>query len=259
MLQQLKEIMEYWKASIYEQQEDETDLIACMLRLIGQPPLRILEIGCGGAKLSASLAQAGHEVTGMDCNAAMLHFARQKAEKLPNLHLHQADALLASWGCGYDVVLLGTNLMCNLLTEWDYKQAQKQLIQRAAEALRPGGKLIVDFDCPDSLSPYGAGQPERMIFSGCDDRGVSGRYYVRGEAANEKKRLVRSRCRTEIIPAQGTPFQLTQEQTKHFPTLTEICAWLYREGFTIELLHGGHHGEPFDLQHRRAVIVARKE
>ncbi len=259
MLQQQKKQLEYWKAYVYEQQEDETAIAACILRLIGDRRLRILEIGCGGAKLSAPLAQAGHDVTGMDASGAMLYFAVKQARSLPNLHLRKADSLAEAWGSGYDAVILGANLLCSLITDWDYKQAQKQLIQRSAAALKTGGKLIIDFDCPATLEAYGANAGEKLIFEGTDDHGTTGRYYVCGVFSDEKTRTVRSRRRIEITPAVGVPFQITTEHTKHFPTLAELCTWLYREGFTIEALHGGHHGEPFDALHRRAVIVARKD
>ena len=259
MLQQQKKQLEYWKACIYEQQEDETAIISCMRRLIGDNPRRILEVGCGGAKLSAPLAEDGHDVTGIDCNGAMLYFAVKRARALPNLHLRKADALTEAWGNNYDAVILGANLLCNLITDWDYKQAQKQLIQRSAAALKPGGKLILDFDCPSTLEAYGAGSPERLIFDGTDDHGSTGRYYVCGVMCDEKTRTVRSRRRFEISPTEGVPFQMTTEHTKHFPTLAEVCTWLYRECFTIEILHGGFDGEPFDLLHRRAVIAARRD
>jgi len=259
LLQQQKKQLEYWKAYVYAQQEDETAIAACMLRLLGSQPLRILEIGCGGAKLSAPLAQAGHDVTGLDVSGAMLYFAVKQARSLPNLHLRKADALAESWGSNYDAVILGANLLCNLITDWEYKQAQKQLIQRSAAALKPGGKLIADFDCPDTLDGYGAASGERLIFEGADDHGSEGRYHVYGGFADEKTRTVRSRRRIEIVPAAGVPFQVTTEHTKHFPTLAEVSAWLYREGFTIESIHGGHQGQPFDLHHRRAVIAARKD
>ena len=259
MLQQQKKQLEYWKAYIYEQQEDESAIIACVHQLIGSQPLRILEIGCGGAKLSASLAQAGHDVTGMDVSGAMLYFAVRRARSLPGLHLRKADALTEPWGSNYDAVILSANLMLNLITDWDYKQAQKQLIQRSAAALRPGGKLIIDFDCPSTLAAYGAGAPEKLVFEGPDDHGSTGRYFVCNVSCDEKTRMVRSRRRAELTPAQGVPFQMTTEQTKHFPTLAEVCTWLYREGFSVDALYGGHHGEPFDRQHRRAVIAARKD
>lgn len=258
-MQQQKNLLEYWKAYLYHQQDQESDLIACMQRLIGAQPLRILEIGCGSAKLSAALAQTGHDVTGIDCSSAMLHFAAQKAETLPNLRLKNADAFVEPWGSGYDVVILGANLIHSLVTDWDYKQAQKQLIHRAGDALIAGGKLILDFDCPDQLAAYEAAANETLCMKGTDDRGNTGRHFISGFLANEKTRTIRFTSKTEILPSKGNPFRATINHTKHFPTLSEICAWLYRENFTIELLHGGHHGEAFDMQHRRAVVVARKE
>lgn len=259
MLQQQKNQWEYWKAYVYEQQETDAAALACMRRLIGDQPQRILEVGCGGAKWSAPLAKAGHDVTGIDCNGAMLYLAVRRARSLPNLHIRKADALAEPWGTNYDVIILGANLLCTLITEWDHKQAQKQLIQRSAAALRTGGRLIIDFDCPDTLEAYGAGAKEKLVFEGTDDRGSAGRHFVCGSLSNEKTRMVRSRTRTEIVPAQGEPFRVVTEHTRHYPTLSEVCAWLYREGFTIESLHGGYHCEPFDLLNRRAVIAARKD
>lgn len=259
MLQQQKKLLAYWKAYTCQQQENEDALLACVQRLIGEAPRRILDVGCGGAKLSAPLAQAGHDVTGIDCSSAMLYFAAKKARSLPGLHIRKADAVTEAWGTEYDAVLLCANLMCDIITDWDCKQAQKQLIQRSAAALRTGGRLIIDFECPDTLEAYGAGAREKLSFEGKDDRGSTGRCFVCGSLSNEKTRMVRSRVRTEISPAEGAPFRTVTEHTKHFPTLAEVCTWLYREGFTIESLYGGYHNEPFDLAHRRAVIAARKE
>ena len=258
-MQQQKQVLEYWKTYLYEQQEDESDLIACMQRLIGTQPLRILEIGCGCARLSAALAEAGHDVTGVDSNSAMLALAAEKARHFPNLHLKTADAFSEPWGSHYDTVILGANLLLSLTTEWDEKQAQKQLIRRAGDALAPGGRLILDFDCPDDLSAYSADVSRKCCFKGTDDRGNTGRHLIFDSLVNEKNRTIRFTSRTEILPSKGNPFRATANYTRHFPTLSEMCAWLYREGFTIECLNGGYHGEAFDLRHRRAVIVARKD
>ena len=259
MLQQQKNQWEYWKAYVYEQQETDAAALACMRRLIGDQPLRILEVGCGGAKWSAPLAKAGHDVTGIDRNGAMLYLAVRRARSLPNLHIRKADALAEPWGTNYDVIILGANLLCTLITEWDHKQAQKQLIQRSAAALRPGGKLIIDFDCPVSLAAYGAELEKKQCFEATDSHGTAGRHLVCGSVSSEKNRMLRTSCQTEIIPANGPAFQVVREHTRHFPTLAEVSAWLYREGFAIESLYGGYRNEPFDMLHRRAVIAARKE
>lgn len=250
-------IQAHWMAYLYEQTEDETELIRCMLGLLGTPPLRILEIGCGGGKLCVPLAQAGHFVTGMDSDEHMLAFARKKAMALPHLQFLHCDALHTPWGTGYDAVILGTNLLLNIITTWDYKQAQKQLIFRAADALGPEGLLILDFDCPKTLNAF-RNQDEWLCMEGTDDWGTAGKYFVCNDTADEHKRMVMSRRRLELSPSGEPAFTVTLSSTKHFPTLEEVCSWLFRAGFSITGLYGGHHGEAFDAQHRRAVITAQK-
>lgn len=247
----------HWFAHIYEQTEDETALAACMLRLVGNRPLRILEIGCGGGKLCVPLAQAGHDVTGMDADVHMLQYAQEKAHSLPNLRLLHGDALTQPWGRDYDVVLLGSNLFVNLTTDWDYKQAQKQLIFRAADALRPGGRVVLDFDCPETLAAFN-NDHEWLCMEGTDDLGTHGRYYVCNSTADERSRTVKGQRRFELTPQEGQLLSMTINSTKHFPTLEEVCGWLYRAGLSILSIHGGHDGEAFDQHNRRAVITARK-
>lgn len=252
-----EELQSYWFAHIYEQTEDETELVACMQRLVGDAPLRILEIGCGGGKLCVPLAQAGHDVTGMDADTHMLRYTREKALHLPQLHLVHGDALTQDWGTDYDVVILGSNLLINLTTDWDYKQAQKQLIFRAASALRPGGRLLLDFDCPETLAHFNNDQ-EWLCMEGTDDLGTHGRYYVCNSTADERTRTVKGQRRFELTPQAGSPLTATTSSIKHFPTLEEVCGWLYRAGFTIASIYGGHNDEAFDVHHRRAVISAHK-
>lgn len=255
MTDRQKEILKYWYAYIYERDEDETEIISCGLKLLGDTPQNILEAACGGAKLAAPLAEAGHCVTGFDIDEAMLHYARERAGRISNLHIYNGDALTEPWGRNFDAVILGTNLMLNIVTDWDYQQAQKRLVSRAYEALRPGGHLWLDFDCPDAIA---ASMQDRLCFEGTDDRGTYGQYFVLAGSFDEKTRVESSGRRYIITAADGEKFVHETRLVKHFPTLEQVCGWLNRTGFTIELLHGGHNGEPFDSDHRRAVIWARK-
>lgn len=252
-----EDIQAHWFAHLYEQTENEEALVACMLRLLGSAPLRLLEVGCGGGKLCVPLARAGHDVTGMDADEHMLRIAHEKAHMLSNLHLIHSDALTRRWGVDYDAVILGSNLLVNLTTDWDYKQAQKQLIFRAADALRPGGRLLLDFDCPATLIAFNNDR-EWLCMEGTDDAGTHGGYYVCNSIADERTRTVKGQRRFELTPQKGESLTITVNSVKHFPSLEEVCSWLFRAGLTIASIHGGHNGESFDQQNRRAVIVARK-
>lgn len=253
-----KQILEYWYAYIYEQDEDETAMAEYIVREMGDRPLRILEAACGGGKLCVPLAQAGHDVTGIDQDESMLRHLYEKSENLPNIHVLHSDLLAKPWGSGYDAVVLGANLMVNIVTDRDYKRAQKNLLERAHEALKTGGRLFIDYDCPLELSKWIPANTEGVCFEGNDDRGTHGRYIVLNGTASDRTRVVTGGRRWEITPADGEPFAHTESRYKYFPPLEQICAWLYRIGFAVESVNGGYNGEAFDHNHRRAVIWARK-
>jgi ubiquinone/menaquinone biosynthesis C-methylase UbiE len=50
-----------------------------LLPLLPPPPARIVDLGCGTGSLAAVLAEAGHEVVGLDRSGEMLAAARTKA------------------------------------------------------------------------------------------------------------------------------------------------------------------------------------
>ena len=251
-------IMHHWYAWIYEKEEDAAEIAEYIAKELGNKPLRVLEAACGGGKLCVPLALAGHDVSGIERDEYMLEHLRRKAEGMSNMHVLCQDLLSQPWGTGFDAVILGANLMLNIVTDRDYKRAQKNLLERACDALKSGGRLLIDYDCPLELSGWEPANTEWVCFEGTDDAGTYGRYIVVSGTANDRTRVVTGRRRWEITPAEGESFIHTTESYKYFPTLEQVCAWLYRIGFTIESLNGGYYGEPFDREHRRAVIWARK-
>jgi len=252
------EIMKHWYAWIYEKEEDEIEMSAYLAGKIGKKPLKVIEAACGGGKLCVPLAKAGHDVTGIDKDESMLRIAREKAEGMENIRFRQADIFNSPWGTGYDVAIVGANLLVNIVTDRDYKRAQKNLLERAYEALKTGGRVFIDFDCPLDLCAWGPANEEFVCFEGTDDKGTFGRYIVVDGTVNNATRVVTGIRRYEIIPAQGGGFIHRTESWKYFPAIEEVCGWLYRIGFRVESIAGGYGGEAFDPEHRRAVIWAVK-
>ena len=253
-----EKILNYWYAWIYERDEDEAEMAGYIVKHLGEKPLRVLEAACGGGKLCVPLAQAGHDVTGIEKDEFMLAHLHRKAEGMDNLRAVQTDLIGQPWGTDFDAVILGANLMLNIVTDRDYKRAQKNLLERAYDALKVGGRLLIDYDCPFALSDWEPANTEWVCFEGTDDHGTYGRYIVISGAANDRTRVVTGRRRWEIAPKDGEKFVHYTDSYKYFPTIEQVCAWLYRVGFTVESVNGGYNGEPFDMEHRRAVIWARK-
>lgn len=63
-----------------------------LLGVLPDPPLRIADLGCGTGTLSVLLAEAGHEVDGLDFSPRMIEFARLKAAGLNAVRFMQGDA-----------------------------------------------------------------------------------------------------------------------------------------------------------------------
>lgn len=97
------------------------------------PHAKIVDLGCGTGSLSLLLAEAGHDVCGVDLSAGMLEVAKKKAEKVD---FRQGDA--ADPPCpdhAYDVVLVRHVL-------WAMADPSAA-VKRWVRLLEPGGRLIL--------------------------------------------------------------------------------------------------------------------
>ncbi|MBR3929377.1 MAG: class I SAM-dependent methyltransferase [Clostridia bacterium] len=257
MISKVQTIISKWRASVYEQTQNAENLASCIRTLIGGATQTIFEPGCGTGKILFSLSQSGHETFGMDMDEHMLFYAAEKAALSP-MRLINADILLAPWPKDFGCIVLASNLMHNLITDWEYKQAQKQLIMKSAGSLKKGGLLLLDFDCPILLSPLTKNK-EICILSGTDQNGTKGQMYIKHTESDEKTRLLKTKVRYALTTKECETIAVSETFIKHVLTLEETTAWLYRAGFSIEALYGSHDFHPFDEKNRRCVIAARKE
>lgn len=110
---------------------------ALLLPLMPAAPARILDLGCGTASLAVLLAEAGHQVCGVDSSVRMLAVARAKVMAAGvQVGLAHGDAADPPFGLlSADVVLCR-----HVLWSLDDRDA---VLARWVRLLRPGGRLVL--------------------------------------------------------------------------------------------------------------------
>jgi trans-aconitate 2-methyltransferase len=128
--------MDTWDPALYQDKHAFVwrygqDLIGL---LAPQPGERILDVGCGPGQLTAQIAAAGAEVTGIDSSPAMLAEARKN---YPDLRFEPMDAGRMAYDRQFHAVF------SNAALHWvrDAGAAAAGM----ARALLPGGRLVVEF------------------------------------------------------------------------------------------------------------------
>ncbi len=125
--------------------------IAGTLRLLGERPRRVLDLGCGRGRMLLPLARAGHAVTGMDNNERALDHLREALgrEKLAATLISGDMTDEADWPAGpFDAVLCLGNTFMTLV---DVAVAVR-VMQCASRSLAADGALFID-DLPHDFWP----------------------------------------------------------------------------------------------------------
>lgn len=124
------------------------------------PPGRALDVACGEARNALWLAEQGWEVTAIDFAEAALEKGRALAERRGlSLRLVEADVLETPYpGAPYDLVIL----FYVQLPPFE----RRQVVRAGAEALAPGGALlIVGHDTTNLEHGVGGPQDPEVLFT----------------------------------------------------------------------------------------------
>jgi len=250
-------------AEIYDQQEDYTDDVELIRRLIGhRQSLRILEPFCGTGRILIPLARDGHELVGLDQAKGMLDRARTKLQELPEqaqsrVTLLRCDVTDGEWPGEFDLVLLGGNCFYELASP----EEQEGCIASAAAALRTGGYVYVDSDhmegeLDESWRRPGAG---RSFPTGTCADGTRVESSTETIWVDARRRLDRFRRRTKVVSPDGRVTAAEYIQQKHPCSTGEVRGWLERHGFVVQHLFGDRAGNPYSETSGRAILWACKK
>jgi SAM-dependent methyltransferase len=113
-----------------------------VLRLLGDEPGRLLDVGCGGGAHTAAVAERGWDVTGVDDSEGQLALARERG-----LAVLRADAAALPFDdASFDAVL----------STWTHTDVDDfgAVAREAARVLRPGGPFVYVGAHPCFVGPH---------------------------------------------------------------------------------------------------------
>jgi len=192
----------------------------------------VVELAVGNGRVAVPVAEAiGRPVIGIDTSPAMLEQARiQAAEAGVELELREGDMRDLAIDQPAALIYCPARALLHLPTWAD----RRRTFERVAASLRPGG-----------LFAWNAFAFDHQVAAALDGRRQS-------EPIPHLIRYAVGDNRIDIILEDGATSSLW------WATRNEWLGLLDAAGLSLEALHGGFGGEPFDDNSREYVFVARR-
>ena len=125
--------------------------------VLGGAPSRVLDLGCGPGLYTSRLAALGHSCVGIDFAPAAIAYARRKAvETGADCTYVLEDIGVADFGSGFDLI---TFLFGDIDTV--PPAVAGGVISKAAGALVPGGRLVLEVHTRPAVKRIGTAEPSR--------------------------------------------------------------------------------------------------
>ncbi len=236
----------------------DLDLYLALANRTGDP---ILELGAGTGRLAIPLAAAGHAITAVDIDPAMLERARAAAvsgggSAADLLDLVEADlvGLSLSAAGSFRLAFIALNSLFLLAT----REAQREAVQTLARHLAPGGLAVVDVWLPDAedLARFDG----RLILE-----------YVRidPETGDEVTKIACARhdatsavVDLTSIYEEGRPGESTvrwiRRDSLRLIGPDELRSHAEAAGLVVDIVAGSYDLEPIRPGSERAILVARR-
>lgn len=206
----------------------------------------VVELGVGNGRIAIEAAKEGKHVIGVDSSRAMLRLARKRADEAGvggNLTLIEADFTEFEVPEPASLVAIPFHSIGHLLEE----DARRACMERAREALAPGGRFVFDHFVYD---PAMAAKVDRTVHlrSTFTDEKTGGEVLLWFTSLQD-----RARCRyrmlvwTEVLDLSGLVVQKRVRQIDFsWMEPAEARRLLGEAGFEVEKVYGNFEREPFD-------------
>ena len=124
-----------------------------------EPGERVLDVGCGTGHLTASLAERGAEVLGIDASGEMIETAR---ENYPDLAFEHADAREFTTDRGFNAAF------SNAALHWIPADDHDAVLGTVRDALRPDGRFVAELGGRGNVQRIATATVEELAARGYD-------------------------------------------------------------------------------------------
>jgi SAM-dependent methyltransferase len=236
----------------------DLDLYLALAARTGGP---ILELGCGTGRIAVPLAAAGHNVTAVDIDPAMLERARQRSKAAgaaarDRIDFVEADLLaleLPALG-SFRLAVLALNSLFLLAT----RTAQREAFATMARHLASGGLAVVDIWLPDAddLARFDG----RLIleYERIDPSSEALVTKIAAAQHDSASGIVNLTSIYEQGDQGASPARFVRRDALRLVSADELRDFAERAGLEVETLAGGYDLEPLGPGSERAIIIARR-
>ena len=221
----------------------------------------VLELAAGSGRIAVPLAIAGHDVTAVDLDPAMLERALARARLAGRrvtgrLELVEADLLdLDLPGAGtYRLAFIALNSLFLLAT----RDAQRRAFRTIARHLAPGGIAAVDvwLPEPDDLARFDG----RLIFEYERREPETGHRVTKLAAArfDPTTAIVDLTAIYEEGPDGGSTIRWIRRDALRLIGPDDLVSMAEDAGLVVEQIGGSYDLDPIGLGSERAVLIARR-
>jgi ubiquinone/menaquinone biosynthesis C-methylase UbiE len=255
-MKRYRAIAEYYDAE-HERMAMLRKDVPFFLRHIGKRRQSVLELATGTARAAIPIAQAGHEVVGVDYAPDMLAIARRKRDAVGlserELQLVQADVLKLKLDRKFDWACIFFNTMLAFTT----LPQQDKFLRVVREHLKPRGRLWIDIFQPNfgMLSETESlGIDPAVFYVPAFDRTV---YFLADVRRDMSRQWIEVTFNYKWFDDRGREHRekMVFEMTAIFPR--ELQLLMERNGFVIERIWGDYDGSKLKSSSPRMIAVCR--